>query len=79
MKLSLELNENQIESIKEIMKMIFDIKITIIKIKMRQMQKLYFKSKKVYLDFWVKRDYQIQVCTFANPLKQQVTRFVKRA
>lgn len=43
------------------------------------MQKLYFKSKQMYLDFWVKREYQIQVCTFVNPLKQQVTRFVKRA
>lgn len=43
------------------------------------MKKLYFKSKQIYLDFWVKTEDQIQVYTFANPLTQQVKRIIKGA
>lgn len=46
-------------------------KVTIIKIKMRQMQKLYLKSKQIYLDFWVRREDQMKGWTFANLLNQQ--------
>lgn len=41
--------------------------VTIIKIKMKQVEKVYLKSK-ICLDFWGKRE-QIQGWTFVNPLK----------